>query len=182
MASTEEPKPAEETTEESATTEAEVEVLEPEAVEEDPLAVAERQAAEYLELAQRSRAEMENFRRRTQREREDLVRFGGEKVVKDLLSIVDDAERALEHAKDDQGTLAEGFRLMHQNLIALLERHHVTEVPGVGEVFNPDFHEAIANIPSEDVEKGAVAVVYQKGYLLHDRLIRAAMVAVSAGS
>lgn len=185
MASTEEPKPAEDTMDNVEVLDAEEAAEEAASSEEaevvvDPLQEAQRQAAEYLELAQRSRAELENFRRRTQRERDDLLRYGSEKVLRDLLSIVDDSDRALEHAKDVEGPLAEGFRLMQKNLIALLERHNVKEVPGVGEAFNPDYHEAIANIPSE-VEKGAVAVVYQKGYMLHERLLRAAMVAVSTG-
>lgn len=182
MASTEAPNSAEEILVDVDATDESASAAEQDVVEAiDPLTLAQQRADEYLELAQRGRAELENFRRRTAREREDLLRFGSEKVLRDLLILVDDMDRALEHAKDVEGPLGEGFRLMRQNLGALLERHHVTEVPGVGAPFNPDHHEAIAQIPSPE-EKGNVAVVYQKGYQLHDRLLRAAMVAVSAGA
>ena len=189
MASSEEAvKDAAGTPEEDAAVEAEVIEIagendepQPEEVQEDPLAAAQRQAQEYLDLAQRTRADLENYRRRTLREQEDLRRYGSERVLRELLSAVDDAERALAHAAEDTGPLVEGFRLLEKNLKALLERNNVREAPGVGEPFNPDFHEAVQQIPSDDVEKGAVAVVFQKGYLLHDRLLRAAMVAVSSG-
>lgn len=150
---------------------AEVEVL-------DPLAEAQKQAAEYLNLAQRTRADLENYRRRTTREREELLRYGSERVLNDVLGVLDDVERGQEHAQDDSA-LAEGFRMLHQRLVNVLKQHHVTEVEGVGAKFDPNLHEALQTVASEDVEKGHIAVVYQKGYKLHDRLLRAAKVAVA---
>jgi len=144
----------------------------------DPLEAAQKQAAEYLNLAQRTRADLENYRRRTLREREELLRYGSERVLTDVLGVLDDVERAQEHAQDDSA-LAEGFRMLHQRLVNVLKQHHVTEVEGVGAKFDPNLHEALQTVASDDVEKGHVAVVYQKGYKLHDRLIRAAKVAVA---
>lgn len=155
------------------------EPVEEEVVELDPLAEAEAKANEYLTLAQRTRADLENFRRRTAKEREELLRFGTESVLTDVLGVLDDVERAQEHAADDSA-LSEGFRMLHAGLMKLLERHHVSEVPGVGAPFDPNFHNAIQQVESDAVEKGQVAEVYQKGYMLHDRVIRAAMVAVAS--
>lgn len=152
---------------------------EPVVVEElDPLEAAQAQAAEYLALAQRTRADLENYRRRTAKEREELLRYGAERVLTDMLGVLDDVERAQAHAAEEN-PLAEGVRMMHANLIAVLQRHNVTEVAGVGSVFDPNIHNAIQTVQTDAVEKGQIAEVYQKGYLLHDRLLRPAMVAVA---
>lgn len=144
----------------------------------DPLQEAQKQAAEYLNLAQRTRADLENYRRRTAREREELLRYGSERVLMDVLGVLDDVERAQEHAQDDSA-LSEGFRMLHQRLVNVLKQHHVTEVEGVGVKFDPNLHEALQTVASDEVEKGHIAQVYQKGYKLHDRLLRAAKVAVA---
>lgn len=144
-----------------------------------PLEAAMAAAEEFKTLAQRTRADLENYRRRTNKEREDLLRYGTERVLADILAVVDDVDRAREHAADGS-PLAEGFQMLHANLASLLERNHVTEVPGVGAAFDPNLHNAIQRVESADVEAGQVVEVYQKGYLLHDRLLRPAMVAVSA--
>lgn len=155
---------------------------EDEVIEEEvvlsPLESALAQAEEFKNLAQRTRAELENYRRRTNKEREELLRFGAEGILNELLRVLDDVERAQQHAVDDS-PLAEGFRMMHKSMWELMERHHVTEVPGVGEAFDPNVHNAIQNVESDAVEKGQVAEVYQKGYMLHERLLRPAMVAVA---
>ena len=144
-----------------------------------PLEAAMAAAEEFKALAQRTRADLENYRRRTNKEREDLLRYGTERVLADILAVMDDVERAREHAADGS-PLAEGFQMLHANLEGLLERHHVTEVLGVGAAFDPNVHNAIQRVESADVAAGQVVEVYQKGYLLHDRLLRPAMVAVSA--
>lgn len=145
----------------------------------DPLEEAQKQAQEYLALAQRTRADLENYRRRTNREREDLLRYGSERVLMDLLQVLDDVERAQEHAQDEN-PLAEGVDMLHKNLEAILTRHHVTEVEAeAGGRLDPEIHEAIGTVPSEEVEKGHIIQVYQKGYKLHDRLLRPAKVVVA---
>lgn len=149
-----------------------------EVIELDPLAEAEAKAAEYLNLAHRTRADLENFRRRTADEREKLLRYGSEGVLTDMLGVLDDVERAQEHAADGS-PLAEGFQLLHAGLVKLMQKHNVTEVAGVGAPFDPNFHNALQTVESDEVEKGQIAVVYQKGYMLHDRVIRPAMVAVA---
>lgn len=146
-------------------------------IPQDPLVVAQQQAKEHLELAQRKAAELENYRRRTMKEREDLLRYGSERVLHDVLAVMDDVERGQEHAQDDS-PLAEGFRMIHNQLEGLLKRHNVTEVPGVGEKFDPEIHNALQKVPSDTLETGQVAAVYQKGYKLHERLLRPAQVAV----
>lgn len=144
----------------------------------DPLEEAQKQAQEYLALAQRTRADLENYRRRTTRERQELLKYGAEGVLIDILGVMDDVDRAQEHAQDDSA-LSEGFRMLRQRLVQVLQKHNVTEVEGVGAKFDPNLHEALQTVSSEDVEKGHVAEVYQKGYRLHDRLLRAAKVAVA---
>lgn len=146
----------------------------------DPLEEAQNKAQEYLDLAQRTRADLENFRRRTAREREDLLRYGSERVLMDILNVLDDVERAQEHAKEDESALSEGVQMLHKQLAAVLQRHHVTEVEAeIGARFNPNMHEALQTLASEEIEKGHIIAVYQKGYKLHDRLLRAAKVAVA---
>lgn len=144
----------------------------------DPLEEAQQEAQKYLALAQRTRADLENFRRRTARERQDLLRYGTESVLMDLLEVLDNVERADEHAADEN-PLSEGVRMLHESLSAVLKRHHVTEVDGKGARFDPNIHEALQTVASDEVEKDHIVEVYQKGYKLHDRLLRAAKVAVA---
>ena len=143
---------------------------------------AELTAAKDQQL--RALAEAENTRRRSQRDREEAAKYGAVGLARDLLSVADNLGRALAAAPDAsddpaiQG-LIEGITMVEKELAATLERHNVRQVPGVGEPFDHALHQAVVELPSEDIEPGRVAQVLQTGYILHDRLLRAAMVAVA---
>ena len=124
-------------------------------------------------------ADFDNFRKRALREREELVTLANERLVKDLLPILDDLERALEAAAQHQeAQLEEGVRLTHRALAALLARNGVKEIE-TGAMFDPHVHEALLTQPSE-AEEGSVIDVVQKGYTLGDRVVRPARVVVAA--
>ncbi len=135
----------------------------------------------YLRLA----AEFENFKRRALKERQDLHNYANENLIKQLLPVVDNLERAVGHARQEEGgdakSLLEGIELTYRSLMQALEKLGVEGIEPVGERFDPKIHEAIRHMPSVEHEPGVVAEVFQKGYLLRDRLIRAALVAVSSG-
>ena len=132
----------------------------------------------------RSQAETENVRRRTQRELQESRRYANQTLLLDLLPVIDNIERAISAAKESQEAtgLLEGFEMVHQLLLATLDKHHCRPVPAEGKAFDPAIHEAISHLPSPDHERGSVMVVSQQGYQLHDRVIRPAQVVVSAGS
>lgn len=127
-------------------------------------------------------AEFENFRRRTQKEKADLIKYGGEEVILSILPVVDDMERALAHHKDakDHKPLQEGLDLILQKTKNILTSKGVQPMEPKGESFDPELHDAITNIPatSEDM-KGKVAEVVEKGYFLNGKVIRHAKVVVA---
>ena len=131
----------------------------------------------------RLQADFENFRKRAAREREETVRFGAQNLVKDLLSVVDNLDRALDHARKSGGGdlegLLQGVELVYRELLAVFEKHHITPIDASGQTFDPALHEAIAQVPDGSVEPNCVIEVLQKGYQLRDRLIRPARVVVA---
>jgi molecular chaperone GrpE len=150
-----------------------------ERVEDDPLAAAEAKAREHLNDLKRLAAEFENYKKRTAREQAALSARATERLVKELLPIVDDLERALEAAEQHQeAKLEEGVRLVHRQLAAALEREGLAEIETGGK-FDPHVHEALLAQPS-DADEGAVIEVLQKGYRLGDRVVRPARVVVAA--
>jgi molecular chaperone GrpE len=135
----------------------------------------------YLRLA----ADFENYKRRTLKERENLFNYGNEQLIKELLETVDNLERALTHPKGseegvDAKTLLEGVELTHRSLMRALEKSGVQAVEADGERFDPQVHEAVRQVPTEEHPTGTVVAVYQKGYFLKDRLLRPALVGVSS--
>jgi len=130
--------------------------------------------------AYRTTADLENVRKRFNREREDLRKFGIESLLKDLLPVADNMDRAVTHISDDEeGPLAEGIRMVLQQLTALLDKHGARPFEAMGEPFDPQYHEAMSQLDRDDVEPGTVIEVYQRGWMLHDRLARPAMVIVA---
>ena len=124
-------------------------------------------------------ADFENYKKRATRERLEYVALANERLVKDLLPILDDLERALEAAAEhEEAKLEEGVRLVHRSLAHLLEREGLKQIDAEG-VFDPHVHEALLAQPSEEHESGDVLDVIQKGYRLGDRVIRPARVIVS---
>ncbi len=146
---------------------------------EERLADAEARAEEYLALAQRTQADFENYRKRAVRDQESLVARAHERVVKELLPILDDLERALDAAGDhEEAKLEDGVRLVLRALADLLAREGLAEIATDG-AFDPHVHEALLAQPAEDAESGHVLQVLQKGYRLGDKVVRPARVIVA---
>lgn len=142
---------------------------------------AEETAKKNFDLYLRSQAEIENMKRRVQREKEDFFKFANEALIKDLLPVVDSLEKALEHANEENSVkaLKEGVELTLKALRTTLCKAGLEEVCALGEKFDPHFHEAVSQCEDEKAEPGTVLQELQKGYLLNQRLIRPAMVVVS---
>jgi molecular chaperone GrpE len=129
----------------------------------------------YLRLA----ADFDNYRKRVARDQADLARRANERLLNELLPVIDDLERALEAAAaHEEATLEEGVRLVHRSLSGLLERHGLSEIEAEGP-FDPHVHEALLTQPAEGAEQGSVVQVLQKGYRLGDRVLRPARVIVA---
>ncbi len=134
------------------------------------------------EQSLRSQAEAQNARRRAEQDVEKAHKFSLEKIVNDLLPVVDNLERALStiDATNEAFTaIAEGIQLTHKSFIDSLARHQVVVVNPQGEPFDPNLHQAVSAVPNPDVEPNTVINVFQKGYTLHGRLVRPAMVVVA---
>jgi molecular chaperone GrpE len=146
------------------------------------LAKSEERIRELEDLLLRGRAELENLRKRFQKESQEALKYAIGPFVRDLLSSIDNLERALEAAKgtDNSEALVQGVTLTLGELKRTLAKHGVQEVNSVGLAFDPRVHEAIESQETEDVPSGHIAKEYQKGYALHGRLIRPARVSVSA--
>jgi molecular chaperone GrpE len=131
----------------------------------------------------RLRADFDNFRRRAAREHQDALQFGPQNLVKDLLSVVDNLDRAIDHARQSGGgdlqSFLQGVELVARELIAVLGKHHVNEIEALGKPFNPALHEAMAQVPADGVEPNTVVDVLEKGYQIRDRLVRPARVVVA---
>lgn len=133
--------------------------------------------------AVRAKADLENFRRRMRREMDDQLKFANQGLISELLPVIDNVYRAISAASKDEASagLLEGFLMVAQQLIGTLKKYHCEPIDAVGEVFDPNKHEAISQMPSDEVEKGNVLQAVQEGYLLHDRVVRPAQVIISAG-
>lgn len=141
-----------------------------------------RESSEYFDKWLRLRAEMENFKKRMQKEKADHLRFGNEDLLKALLPILDNLNRAIDHGKNgrENSSLLAGVEMIHKELLNILERFGVKPIPAAGEVFDPEKHEAISQEES-DLEANRVVAAVQNGYFYHDRLLRPAKVIVSQG-
>lgn len=130
----------------------------------------------------RSQAEAQNARRRAEQDVEKAHKYGVEKLVNDLLPVVDNLERALaaiDAANEEFKPVIEGIQLTHKSFLDALARHQVAVVNPQGEPFDPNLHQAVSAVPSPDAEPNTVINCFQKGYTLHGRLVRPAMVVVS---
>jgi len=147
---------------------------------EDQLGALQAERDELFDRLQRLAAEFDNYRKRSAREQAQQATRANERLVKELLPVLDDLSRALEAASDhEEAKLEEGVRLVHRSLETLLEREGLAEIETDGK-FDPHVHEALLTQPSELAE-GDVLQVIQKGYSLGDRVLRPARVVVSAG-
>jgi molecular chaperone GrpE len=144
----------------------------------DEVAALMAERDEAVDHWKRTAADFDNFRKRTTREREKYMTFANERLVAELLPILDDLERALQAAAEhEEARLEEGVELVHRELASLLERHGVKEIETSG-MFDPHVHEALVAQPSE-ADEGSVLDVIQKGYTLGERVVRPARVIVA---
>ncbi len=144
----------------------------------DPAIVAlETQVAELSEKLLRTHAEHDNARRRAERDLDSAHKYAAEKILKALLPVVDSLEKSLELEKDE--ALLRGVKMTLDIMQGVLNKNHVTAIDPIGEIFNPSLHEAMATELAPDLKANTIVKVFQKGYLLHSRLMRPAFVVVS---
>ena len=157
----------------------------------DPLALATMRVQEletYIaeadkreqDIQLRARAEIENIRRRAEQDVEKAHKFALEKFSKEMLTVVDNLERGLQALEGVDESVKSGVELTHKGLVSTLNNFGIEAVGVVGEVFNPELHQAISMQPAEGIEANHISVVLQKGYTLHGRVIRPAMVMVAS--
>jgi len=143
------------------------------------VAELEQERDDYLDALQRLKAEFDNFRKRTAREHEAMSARANEALLRELLPILDDLERALEAAEEhEEAKLEEGVRLVQRSLADTARKHGLEEIETDG-AFDPHVHEALLAQPADDAEPGSVVQVLQKGYRLGDRVLRPARVVVA---
>lgn len=146
------------------------------------LAEAEGRAASARDAQLRAIADLDNVRKRAEREMANAGKYVAEKLLGELLGVADSLDLGLAAAAKpgaQVATLSEGLQLTHKQLLATLEKHGVKQVDPQGQAFNPDLHEAVTMLPSAEVPPNHVLQVMQKGYRLHERLLRPAMVVVA---
>ena len=139
-----------------------------------------KEAAEWHDKLLRLGAEFENYKKRVQKEKSDLIKFGNESLLKAVLPILDNLERAIDHGKkmNENGPLLQGVEITLRHLLNILERFGVKPVAAIGESFDPEKHEAVS-LAESDQEPNRVISELEKGYLFHERLLRPAKVLVS---
>lgn len=168
--------------EEAATTQepATDKVAEEEVTETDKTAQANREAEEWKDKYLRLSAEFDNYRKRTLREKMDLIESGGEDIIKTILPVLDDFDRALSamQSATDVAAVREGVELISQKMRDALKSKGVSEIEAKGETLDTDFHEAVAKFAAGEEQKGKVIDVVQKGYKLKEKVIRYAKVVV----
>lgn len=148
---------------------------------EEQMGELEKERDDLKQRLIRNAADMENFRKRKERERKEIEKYGANGLVRDLLPAVDNLERALEHAEKSQeeSSIADGVRMVHRQLLSSLEKHGVKGFNSVGERFDPQRHEAIQQVETTEHDTGTIVQEAQKGYFLHDRLLRPSLAIVA---
>ena len=145
---------------------------------------AEREEEDLQQKYLRLAADFENYKKRLVKEKADVVAYGNEELIKALLNVLDNLERALEHteSEDDSPALLEGVKLVHKQFVSCLEKFGVTNVDAVkGTEFDPRYHQAIERVESKELSSGLILSQMLPGYMLKDRLLRPALVVVSKG-
>ncbi len=146
------------------------------------LNAARQQAEENLARMLRVQADYDNFRRRTRQEKEDLLKYSSMKLIEQLLPVVDNFERAIHAAKDskDPDAFAKGVDMIFKQFQQVLEHEGVEPMDVIGQPFNPEFHQAIMQVESDEHEEGVIVEEVQKGYIMKEKVLRPAMVKVSS--
>lgn len=150
-------------------------------VEDNELAQTKAVAEEYYQRYLRIQADFDNFRRRTAREKEDITKYASAKFASKLLLVLDNFERAFvtEQAADKAESFMEGMQMIFRQLGQVLEQEGVQSMETIGQPFNPDFHQAVMTVETDEYEEGIVVEQLQKGYMLRDKVLRPATVKVS---
>jgi molecular chaperone GrpE len=153
---------------------------------EDVLAQTREETKHFRDKWLRAAADLENYKKRSARERDDVVKFGNEKLLKDLLPVLDDLDHTLAAvdqtgADDAAGPLVEGVKMVHRKFLAQLEKHGVTTFESAGQPFDPMQHEAVQQAHHPEAPAGTVAMEVRRGFFLAGRLLRPALVSVSLG-
>ena len=154
--------------------------------DEEKEAVAEQQDSptaepDWKDMYVRALADFDNYRKRTSRDREELVKFATSEAIRDMLPTADNLALALDRAKDKDDPFVKGVQLAYEGLLKALKDHGAEPFESIGETLDPNRHEAIATLPSEAVEEGKISNEVKKGWMLNGRLLRAAQVVVSSG-
>jgi molecular chaperone GrpE len=163
----------------------ESDIIDPDEVVEDMderLETSEQELKDTYDRLLRLTAEFENYKKRSTRELDGFKKYANEALVNALLPVVDNLERAVEASKEgvcDNDSLLEGVCLTLTEILKVLERFHVKPIVSLGEIFDPNFHQAMMQEPSEEHPENTILKEMQKGYLIHNRLLRPAMVVVS---
>lgn len=144
----------------------------------------EKKSQENYDLYMRTYAEMENIKRRGIKERQELSKYANESLIKEILPVIDNLQKAISHAQNDKNPsgLVEGIELTLDGLMATLEKAGLKKVEAEGKPFDPNFHEAISKQIDDKIAPGHVITELQKGYVLNGRLIRPSMVVISEGN
>jgi molecular chaperone GrpE len=145
---------------------------------------AEVQTQVAIDKMMRLAADFDNYKKRNAKEYENIRKYAAENIIKELIPIVDNFERAIESATEskDFNSFIEGVKLILNQMLNLLDKEGVTRIKAVGEVFDPNVHEAVMHIASDEYPENVIIQELQKGYILRDKLVRPSMVAVSKGS
>ena len=169
---------AEETTEKAVSAEG------TEITAEQEMVRMQRELEEANDMMLRLAAELDNYKKRVAKERESLIRYAVQGIVQELLPILDNFERAIGSANESKSfdSFLEGVRMIFEQMYDTLERKGVSRIDAVGKTFDPTVHEAVMQVTSEEHPENVVVEEFQKGYMLHDRVIRPSMVAVSTRS
>ena len=145
----------------------------------EELARKEKEATDNYDKYLRAVADLDNYKKRAIREKADIIKYGKEDVIKDILPFVDSLDRASEHADStDVQAFKEGIKLIQEQLMSCLKKHGVEKIDSVGLDFDPNFHEAMMQVESEEHAENKVVNEVQKGYLLNGRLLRPSKVCV----
>lgn len=152
-------------------------------IEADELAALRREVDELRDRNLRLMAELQNLHKRAQREKHEALRFAEAELARELLVVVDDLERTMESARTatDAATVAEGVRIIYEHFLKVLKSCNIEPIQAVGRPFDPTFHEALLQQPSDEHPAGTVIQELARGYRMHERVLRPSRVVVSSG-
>ncbi len=145
---------------------------------EQKLEEKEKEATAHYEKYLRAVADFDNYKKRAIRDRAEAIKYGNEEIIKDILPFMDSLDRALEHSAGDVQSFKDGVALIQEQLLCCLKKHGVEKIDAAGQTFDPNFHEALMQVDSDEHDDNKVVSEMEKGYLLNGRLIRPSRVCV----